>query len=131
MPVKSRAKISAEFNMSSLTDIIFLLLIFFMLTSSLVQINVKLPQSNSKTVASSDLALMIKKDGSMSFNGRPTTWDELEKVIATNVHYSSNKENATLNIITESGVLYSELHKSMKIAAQLKLKAILATEAKK
>lgn len=131
MGLRSRSKVSAEFNMSSLTDIIFLLLIFFMLTSSLVQINVPLPKSNSKTVAASDLAVMIKLDNTISFNGKLTSWEELEKVIATNVRYSSNKENATLNIITESGVKYELLHKAMKIAANLKIKAILATEANK
>ena len=46
MAVKKRSKVSAEFNMSSLTDIIFLLLIFFMLTSSIVTpnaLNLQLP----------------------------------------------------------------------------------------
>ena len=116
--------------MSSLTDIIFLLLIFFMLTSSIVQINVPLPQSGSKTVAPSDLAVMLKKDESISFNGKPTTIEELEKVVATNLRYSENKENAVLSIISESGVTYDRLHEVMKIAAGLKIKAILATQPK-
>ncbi len=128
--LRGRNKISAEFNMSSLTDIIFLLLIFFMLTSSLVQIDVPLPQSDSKTVAPSDFSVMIKKDESLSFNGKMTTFDELEKVIATNLRYSENKENAVLSIISESGVTYDKLHEIMKIAAGLKMKAILATQPK-
>ncbi|MEZ4907473.1 MAG: biopolymer transporter ExbD [Saprospiraceae bacterium] len=49
MGLKKRNKTSAEFSMSSLTDIIFLLLIFFMLTASMVQINFEIPESNSKT----------------------------------------------------------------------------------
>jgi biopolymer transport protein ExbD len=128
MGLKSRTKISAEFNMSSLTDIIFLLLIFFMLTSNMVNINIPLPKSDSKTVAPSDLSVMVKLDGSVSFNGKPTNWDELEQVIATNVRYTDNKESAVLTIITEAGVTYEEMHKVMKLAASLKLKAILATE---
>lgn len=52
MPIKKKkSKISAEFNMSSLTDIIFLLLIFFMLTSSIVApnaLNLKLPGTSQK-----------------------------------------------------------------------------------
>ncbi|HOY14226.1 MAG: biopolymer transporter ExbD [Saprospiraceae bacterium] len=130
MGLGGRNKITAEFNMSSLTDIIFLLLIFFMLTSSIVQINVPLPQSDSKTVAPSDLAVMLKKDESISFNGKPTTIEELEKVVATNLRYSENKENAVLSIISESGVTYDRLHEVMKIAAGLKIKAILATQPK-
>ncbi|HMP28657.1 MAG TPA: biopolymer transporter ExbD [Saprospiraceae bacterium] len=128
MGLKSRSTRSAEFNMSSLTDIIFLLLIFFMLTSSMVNINIPLPKSDSKTVAPSDLSVMVRLDGSVSFNGKPTTWDDLEKVVATNLRYSDNKEGAVLSIITESGVTYEEMHKVMKLAASLKLKAILATQ---
>ncbi len=130
MGVSRRNKVNAEFNMSSLTDIIFLLLIFFMLTSSMVQINMPLPQSNSKTVAPSDLAVMIKKDGSVSVNGKGVTWSKLEKSVATAVRYSDNKDNATVSIIAESGVTYDKIHEVMKIAAGLKLRAIMATSPK-
>lgn len=58
MGLKKRSKVSAEFSMSSLTDIIFLLLIFFMLTSNLVApnaINMKLPgNSTSSSPPSND-----------------------------------------------------------------------------
>ncbi len=56
MGLKKRSKVSAEFSMSSLTDIIFLLLIFFMLTSSLVapnSLNLKMP-GNSTSPPSKD-----------------------------------------------------------------------------
>ena len=46
---KNRSKVQAEFNLSSLTDIIFLLLIFFMLTSKMVQINMPLPEKDVAT----------------------------------------------------------------------------------
>ena len=128
--LRGRNKISAEFSMSSLTDIIFLLLIFFMLTSSMVQINISLPKSDSKTVAPSDFSVMIKNDETVSFNGKLTEFDQLEKVIATNLRYSENKENAVLSIISESGVTYDKLHEVMKVAAGLKMKAILATQPK-
>ena len=73
MGLKKRSKVSAEFNMSSLTDIIFLLLIFFMLTSSLVvpnALNLKLPSSsNSKVVSSSKVSdVAIRKSGSLYWN---------------------------------------------------------------
>ncbi|MBK8699980.1 MAG: biopolymer transporter ExbD [Saprospiraceae bacterium] len=125
---KKRNKVQAEFNMSSLTDIIFLLLIFFMLTSSMVQINVPLPKSDSTTVAPTDLAVMIKLDESVSLNGKATSWDVIEKEIASFVRYSKNKENATISIIAESGVTYDKMHTIMKIASGLKLRAILATQ---
>lgn len=117
--------------MSSLTDIIFLLLIFFMLTSSMVQINMKLPESDSKTIAPSDLNVMIKLNGELSVNGKITSWDKLERELATAIRYSDNKENAAISIISESGVQYEKIHRIMKIASSLKVRAILATEPKK
>lgn len=117
--------------MSSLTDIIFLLLIFFMLTSSMVQINMKLPESDSKTIAPSDLNVMIKLNGELSVNGKITSWDKLERELATAIRYADNKENAAISIISESGVKYEKIHRIMKIASSLKVRAILATEPKK
>ena len=76
MGLKKRTRVSAEFNMSSLTDIIFLLLIFFMLTSSLVSptaINLKLPSSSkSSTNAStqSPIKLSISKSKQFKLNGK-------------------------------------------------------------
>ena len=64
MGLKKRSKISAEFSMSSLTDIIFLLLIFFMLTATFVKLqNVDLPKSDSKAIASTSVAVTIDKAG--------------------------------------------------------------------
>ena len=41
MNIRGRHKVTPEFNMSSMTDIVFLLLIFFMLASTLVNTNAK------------------------------------------------------------------------------------------
>ncbi len=131
MGIKRRNKTSAEFSMSSLTDIIFLLLIFFMLTSSLVQINIQLPESDSKTVAPTDLAVMIKKDGTFLINGKKTARKDLSKRIALEVRYQTNKENATINIIPETGTEWKETFAIMKIASSLEVKAIISTQPKK
>ena len=130
MGIHRRNKTSAEFSMSSLTDIIFLLLIFFMLTSSLVQISIQLPESDSKTVAPTDLAVMITKDGTFSVNGIKTTKANLAKRIAKEVRYQSNKENATVNIIPETGTEWKEVFNVMKIASRLEVKAIISTQPK-
>ncbi|HMU02000.1 MAG TPA: biopolymer transporter ExbD [Saprospiraceae bacterium] len=128
MAVKKRGKVSAEFNMSSLTDIIFLLLIFFMLTSQMVQINVELPQSDSKTVAPTDLPIMMTADGKITVVGKPSSMENLEADIASAVRKTKNKDNATLNIVSEVGVPWENVHKLISIASGLKLKAIIATQ---
>ncbi len=102
-----------------------------MLTSSMVQINVRLPHSQSKVIAPSDLAVMLTKDGRVTVNGKKSSNARLEKDIAKAVRYSNNKENATLNIIAESGVTWDKIHPLMKIASGLKIKAIISTQAAK
>lgn len=117
--------------MSSLTDIIFLLLIFFMLTSSMVQITVDLPESNSRTVAPTDMSVMLKKDGSLTYNGKPAKVNQIRKKVLKDMAKSKNKDNATLAIIAETGVEWGRIDPIMKIAKRLKIRAIMATKARK
>lgn len=127
--MKKRSKVSAEFSMSSLTDIIFLLLIFFMLTSSTVQINMELAESNSTTLSPSDLVVMYTKDGKLTFNGRSVKKSELKSKIRTRLAGMDNKENASLAIIAEVGVPWKKVNEAMVIANSIGgLKAHIATQ---
>lgn len=128
--MKKRNKVSAEFSMSSLTDIIFLLLIFFMLTSQTVQINVDLPKSDSKVVAPTDLSVQIFKNSTYLVNSKKTSKKNLEKRIVVELKPQDNKDNGTISIIAESGVAWKEIHNVMKIASGLKVRAIIATAPK-
>jgi biopolymer transport protein ExbD len=76
MGYKKRNKASADFNMSSLTDIVFLLLIFFMLTSNVVSpsaINLMLPRSSRSAVSKPEkdeqISLKIDKNKKILFQG--------------------------------------------------------------
>lgn len=85
MGFKKKQKVSAEFSMSSLTDIIFLLLIFFMLTSSLVTpnaLNLKLPgkkSSNTSSSPSTIKAISINKSGTYFLDGARINYSELRR----------------------------------------------------
>lgn len=86
MGLKKKAKVSAEFSMSSLTDIIFLLLIFFMLTSSMVvpnALNLKLPgKSKSSTeLKAPPTNITIKRDGSYWIRGEKVSLLRIEKAV--------------------------------------------------
>ena len=129
--MKRRNKVSAEFSMSSLTDIIFLLLIFFMLTSSMVQINIELPESDSKTVAPTNMTVMMLEKGNITFNNKKSSMKALKATIQKEVRKQSNQENATVTIVAEKKVDWSKIHEVMKIAASLGLKAIIATQPSK
>jgi len=126
--VKKRNKVSAEFNMSSLTDIIFLLLIFFMLTSKAVQISITLPESDSTTIAPTNLPIMMTIDGQIKVDGKDSSIEAMEKDIALAVRKTDNKENATLTIISEVGVPWETVYAAVKVASGLKIKAIIATQ---
>ena len=127
--MKKRSKVSAEFSMSSLTDIIFLLLIFFMLTSSTVQINMELAESNSTTLSPSDLVVMYTKDGKLTFNGKTVKKSALKKTISKRLAGMDNKENASLAIIAEVGVPWKKVNEAMIIANSIGgLKAHIATQ---
>ncbi|HBK84159.1 MAG TPA: biopolymer transporter ExbD, partial [Flavobacterium sp.] len=62
---KTKNKVSTEFNMSSMTDIVFLLLIFFMLTSTMVTTNALdliLPKAKGKTDSNKNTTVNITKE---------------------------------------------------------------------
>ena len=131
MAVKKRNKTSAEFSMSSLTDIIFLVLIFFMLTSSMIEINIQLPESSSKTVAPTDYTVMMTKDGAVKFNGKPAKISQIRGLIQAANAEASNKENATVAIVSEKGVPWRKVKEVMEIASSLKMRGIIATQPKR
>jgi len=82
MGVKKKSRVSAEFSMSSLTDIIFLLLIFFMLTSSLIipnALNLKLPGTETRATVTSDPSTIdITRTGGIIYNGREVSLNQLQ-----------------------------------------------------
>ena len=131
MGLKKRSKVSAEFSMSSLTDIIFLLLIFFMLTSSLVQINVDLPESDARTVAPTDVTVAITATGELTLNGRSVTKGALEGAVRQAIEESENRQNATVTIVAERGVDWNEVSDITRLANRLQARAIIATKPRK
>jgi len=87
MGLKKKSKVSAEFSMSSLTDIIFLLLIFFMLTSSLVvpnALNLQLPGKKSNTTAPSKTRptmINVNNQGKYTMDGNAATFKRIDQKI--------------------------------------------------
>jgi len=83
MAIRIRNKRKAEFNTASMSDLVFLLLIFFMLTSTLVApnaIKLLLPSSNSKTLAKpASVTVYIDSDNSYYLDGIPVDDVTLER----------------------------------------------------
>ena len=129
MGLKKRSKVSAEFSMSSLTDIIFLLLIFFMLTSTLVRIQpFELPKSDSKTVASTSVVVTLQQNGRNTVNNKEVSASNLERALRAEVSTMKNRENAAITIVAEMGTPFDRVVDVMEMANRLKVNAIIATE---
>lgn len=132
MALKKRSKISAEFSMSSLTDIIFLLLIFFMLTSTLVKIEaVDLPESDSKTVAPVSVAVMLYPSGIYKIESAEIEEVQLENVLRSKYLESGSSTDFTVTIVAEKGTPFERVVRLMTLAEKMKVKAILATQPRK
>jgi biopolymer transport protein ExbD len=134
MGLVRRSRASAEFSMSSMTDIIFLLLIFFMLTSTLVSqnaLNLKLPSSNSTTVAPPSMAVSITKDGQFYYNATAMPLESIERSVAREMRDAQNQDKLTLTIVAERGSPIEYVVEIMDMANRLGVNAILATEPKK
>ena len=130
MGINRRNKNSAEFSMASLTDIIFLLLIFFMLTSNFVDIQpFELPKSDSKTVAPTSVVVSISKDGEHRIDNAVVASEELEALLTPIVEQEGQgNPEYTVTIVAEVGTPFDAVVRVMKIAGQLKVKAIIATQ---
>ncbi|HPR59195.1 MAG TPA: biopolymer transporter ExbD [Bacteroidales bacterium] len=85
MAIQTRNKRNVQFNMASMSDLVFLLLIFFMLTSTLVApnaIKLLLPRSNSKTMAKQTVTVYINEDFKYFLDETEITLEQLEPMIA-------------------------------------------------
>lgn len=132
MGLKKRNKANAEFSMSSLTDIIFLLLIFFMLTSTLVKIEAfDLPESDSKTVAPTSAIVTIDQSGKYSLNSKLVSMTTLEQLLRIELKDAANREDYTITIVAEKGTPFERVVDVMQVAGKLRVKTILATQPKK
>lgn len=129
MALKKRNKISAEFSMASLTDVIFLLLIFFMLNSKLVSIEqFELPKSDSKTVAPTNVVVSISNQGVHKLNGTEISPRALERALQQAVSNVENKKDLTVTIVAEVGTSFDYVTDVMEMAARLRARAIIATQ---
>lgn len=131
MGLKKRNKTSAEFSMSSLTDIIFLLLIFFMLTSNLVApnaLNLKLPGSSSSAATSSDALtdVAVKRNGTFYLDGRKISQGNLEKALRK--IKSSKKGKLDMTISPDNSAPNEQVVAVLDMAMRLQINAILATD---
>ena len=136
MALKRRTKVNEAFSMASMTDVIFLLLIFFMVTSTVVipnAIKVTLPQAKKQTAAKPLTRVTI--DANLNYyvafgNQRETqvTFDEITPFLQDS--YAKEPE-MFVALYADETVPYKEIVKILNIANENKFKMVLATRAQK
>ena len=127
MDLKSKYKIDATFSMSSMTDVIFLLLIFFMLTSSFITpsgLKVNLPSSKTSTIVMQKVSVTITPDLKYYVNDRRVVKSRLEFELAKELQ---GKEGVVVLHIDKT-VPTEYLVEVAGIATNLKAKVSIATQ---
>lgn len=132
MALKRRNKVEVSFSMASMTDIVFLLLLFFMITSTQVAPNalkLLLPQSNNQTTAkaistvsiTADLKYYVNEEGDI----RRVAFSEIEPFLHKQV--KKYAEETYISLHADKTVPIEQVVNVMNIAKRLNIKMILAT----
>lgn len=128
MELKRKNRVSAEFSMASMTDIIFLLLIFFMITSSAISqsaIEVKLPETSASNPSTQDpTAVTIKEDGTYYVGDELIQKERLEQHL---VETLKEQENPTFTIRADQNTKHGDVVYAMEIAEKHKFNIAIAT----
>ncbi len=128
MNLRGRNKVSAEFSMSSMTDIVFLLLVFFLLTSPAITpeaLDLILPKAKGKTTNVQNLSVSINDKQQFYVNDTRVSEQKLEAVL--NAKLNGN-ENPTIILRTDKTVTMQKAVKVMDIANRNKYKVVLAVK---
>jgi len=128
MNLRGRNKVSANFSMSSMTDIVFLLLIFFMLTSPVITpeaLDLILPKAKGKTTNKHNLSVSINKELEIYINKDRVSESNLEQNL---INRLQDAENPTIILRAEEGVPVEKAVKVMDIANRNRFKVVLAVK---
>lgn len=127
---KNKNKVSTEFNMSSMTDIVFLLLIFFMLTSTMVTTNaldLVLPKGKGKTDSNKSLSVSIDKDLNFYIDKDKVDESQLENQLLSLLDGNDNK---AIVLRAEKSVPHEKVVYVMDIAYRNQIKMVVAVSPK-
>ena len=124
MKLKGRNKVSPEFSMSSMTDVVFLLLIFFILTANTPNdLDLLLPKSRGKSTNTQNVSVTINRDLEYFVNNEQINKQYIEIELKKAL---KNQEKPTIILRAEESVAIKEAVNVMDIANRNNYKVILA-----
>ena len=131
MDFKTSNKITPNFNMSSMTDVVFLLLIFFMIASTLAKnlntIDVKLPQAKGKSENRENVSVSIDSQNRFYIDGEFVNKNDVNNKLIVKLS-KSNKRVIILR--SDNKVPIKEIVYVMDIANKNSVKVVLAVKDK-
>lgn len=128
MKLRGRNKVSPEFSMSSMTDIVFLLLVFFMLTSNSPNaLDLLLPKARGKSTNTQNVSVSINKKLDYFVDEKKIAPANLETEL---MNALSGVEKPTIILRVEESVPIENAVSVMDIANQNSYKVILAVRPK-
>lgn len=134
MAIKPRNTRNLQFSMASMSDLVFLLLIFFMLTSTLVApnaIKLLLPTSESRTMASQTVTVYINADRQLFLEEQPVDTEMLQEGLVSRL---MGQEDASVVLRADQSVPVQyvvgviDVVNNINNLYQTKHKVILATQ---
>lgn len=139
MGLKRRQRVEPEFSLAAMIDVIFLLLMFFMLTSKFVTpnaLNLSLPSSSSTSMASPALAVSIDAQSNfyLEIDNKATLVPKASLLTSLQSKLRSmgkDPQSTTVTVVAEKTVPVDDVVYVLDIANKLKLKTILATDPEK
>jgi biopolymer transport protein ExbD len=127
MAIKQQSKVDASFSASSMTDLMFLLLTFFIVLTTLISPNalkLVLPQSNSQVAEKAYTSVSITAGLNYYVETTPVPFSQLESALRERL---AGSENPTVSLHCDKTVPIDEVVKVMNIARNNDYKLILAT----
>ncbi|MCH1400897.1 MAG: biopolymer transporter ExbD [Schleiferiaceae bacterium] len=131
MNLRSRRKVSAEVNMSSMTDLVFLLLIFFILASTLVTssaLDIILPKSGAQTVKKKNITLTVNEDLEFDLNGSIISYDQVESRLIAAASELSADEEPVIVLRADQSIPTGETVRILDIGYRNNMRMIIATD---
>ena len=129
MNLRRRPRIHAEVSTGSLNDIMFFLLLFFLITSTLVSPNViklLLPNANSgKAMSKQTVTLSVNKDKNYFINNKPVEYALLEQTL---IGIARDLQEPTVVLKVDQSIDVQTLVNLLDIGNRTKIKMILATQ---
>ncbi len=128
MNLRGRNKVSPEFSMSSMTDIVFLLLVFFLLTSPSITpeaLDLVLPKAKGKTTNVQKISVSINNKQQYFIDNKRVSEGALESMLSTQL---KGQDSPTILLRAEEGVPIEKAVRVMDIANRNKYKIVLAVK---